>query len=158
VSRGLFQPSWESEFALARVCRAPTQVRQFAGMSSCIFMYISSMVLAEMGERVRVHDLANIARPQQPLGGLFSALRSSPVPQCMLAALYMSMHIHMCRFTLDVMAICRVSRTFSGIMLATRFPGVTAFRTCMTRITHAPAASSSCRCTLQLWRHRERHE
>ena len=95
------------------------------------------MLLDEMGERVRSHDLANIARPQQPVGGLFSALRSSPVPQCMLAALYMSMHIHMCRFTLDVMAICRVSRTFSGIMLATRFPGVTAFRTCMARITNA---------------------
>ena len=36
----------------------------------------------------------------------------------MLAALYMSLHIHMCRFTLDVMAICRASHTFSAIMLA----------------------------------------
>ena len=60
-------------------------------------MYKCSMLLDEMGERVRSHDLANIARPQQPVGGLFSALRSSPVRQCMLAALYMSMHA--CTYT-----------------------------------------------------------
>jgi len=37
-------------------------------------------------------DLANIARPHEPLGGLFSALRSSPVRQCMLAGLHMSIY------------------------------------------------------------------
>ena len=47
------------------------------------------MLLDAMGERVHAHDLANIARPHEPLGGLFSALRSSPVRECMLAALHM---------------------------------------------------------------------
>jgi hypothetical protein len=90
--------------------------------------------------------LAIIARPQQPVGSLFSALRSSPVRQCMLAALHMSIHactLRMCRFT-PAKAICRASRTFSAWIrfLATRLLGVTAFRTCMARIMHAPAASS----------------
>ena len=62
--------------------------------------------------------LTNITRPQQPVVGLFSALRSSPVRQCMLAALHMSIHaytLRMCRFTL-AMAICRASRTFSAMI------------------------------------------
>jgi hypothetical protein len=45
------------------------QVRQFAGMLSCIFMYKSSMLLDEMGECVRAHDLVNIARPTSNLLG-----------------------------------------------------------------------------------------
>jgi hypothetical protein len=53
---------------------------------------------------------------------------------CCFAYEYMRTHMHTCWIMLDVMAICRASRTFSANMLATRFLGVTPIRTCMAHI------------------------
>ncbi len=80
---------------------------------------------------------------------------------------HMRMHMSMCRITLDVVAKCRASRTFSARMLATRFLEVTAFRTCMAHIIREyvhqlplPRVVASCtvRSQCNSWHHGERNE